>query len=51
MTCPECKSAKVVKLGKRLTRKGFVQKYQCKKCGRNFQNQYSSDKNGLGAKE
>jgi len=41
MSCPDCKSTHVVKLGKRLTRKRAVQKYQCQKCGRNFQDQYS----------
>ncbi|KKM73132.1 hypothetical protein LCGC14_1413570 [marine sediment metagenome] len=38
--CPECKSTKLIKFGKRFSRKSstgkrrLVQQYQCKNCGR-----------------
>jgi transposase-like protein len=40
MTCPECKTNDTIKIGKRITRHGTVQKIQCKTCGRTFQDQY-----------
>jgi len=36
ISCPECNSTEIIKSGKRITRKGIKQQYQCKKCGRYF---------------
>jgi|GEM_PF-5805294 transposase-like protein len=36
MICPHCSATKTVKNGKRKTRWGYVQKYKCKVCRREF---------------
>ena len=34
--CPECGNGEVIRRGFELTRRGRIQKYQCKRCGRVF---------------
>jgi predicted RNA-binding Zn-ribbon protein involved in translation (DUF1610 family) len=36
LKCPECGSQQIIKYGWRITRKGRLQKYQCKNCGHIF---------------
>ena len=35
--CPQCKSSQLQKSGKKVTRSGVKQRYQCQKCGHVFQ--------------